>query len=66
MGMDVVPTCKPMMNSDTPGRKNPIAIPAPIARKIHRVKKRSRNDNLFTIPCDIYPSFLSAAPLVTI
>ena len=44
MGMLVVPTVQRSMNSGTETNAQPMATPMNIARKIHSVRKRSRND----------------------
>jgi hypothetical protein len=38
IGMEVVPTERPVIRAGTPGEKYPIAIPTAIARKIQRVR----------------------------
>jgi hypothetical protein len=45
MGRLVVPTWKRLMKDSTPGMTYPAATPTAIAKKIHRVRNRSRNDN---------------------
>jgi hypothetical protein len=46
-GILVVPVEYELMNSDEEGKKYPIDTPNNMAKKIHRVKYRSRNPNFF-------------------
>jgi hypothetical protein len=48
MGIEVVPTERPVIIAGTDGAKKPIAIPAAMARKIQRVRYRSRKESCFT------------------
>ena len=48
IGIDVVPTERPVISVGTAGEKYPIAIPTAIARKIQSVRYRSRNESRFT------------------
>ena len=45
IGIEVVPTERPVMNAGAAGAKYPIAIPMIIARNIQRVRYVSRNDS---------------------
>jgi hypothetical protein len=50
MGMLVVPTLNLSQNRAVPGTKYPSRTPKAMARKIHRVRYRSRNERRFMIP----------------
>ncbi len=50
MGMDVVPTLKRPRKGTMPGNNQPPNTPRPMARKIHRVRKRSRNESFLMMP----------------
>ena len=45
MGMLVVPTVQRSMNSGTETNAQPTSTPTNMARKIQRVRKRSRNES---------------------
>jgi hypothetical protein len=47
IGMFVVPDWKQFTNAAEPGMKCPSPTPITMARKIQRVRKRSRKDSLF-------------------
>src|SRR5512141_2083923 len=50
MGMLVVPTWNWLINDSTDGSSAPMATPAPMARKIHKVRKRSSLDSRGVTP----------------
>ncbi len=67
IGIEVVPTERPVITTGTAGKKYPIPIPTAIARKIHRVRYRSRNEScfpvaMFAIPDHLYENFQHLPP----
>lgn len=49
IGIEVAPTCKPAINRLTTGANYPNRMPAPMAREIQRVRKRSSNASRATL-----------------
>src|SRR5512137_1241550 len=49
IGIDVVPAERPVITTGTAGKKYPIPIPTAIARKIQRVRYRSRKESCLPV-----------------